>query len=806
MGTLFSLVMMATYAQGYVVILIGTIVLLNLIILKQKYLSKDQKRGIINNFYNQQKENGTKETNAIFLNAMFTSWVSPCTVWASKLKFLAVSSSITLSVHLINLISLYLISDANLMNLENPPILHCFNSHKNFSNISYNYFYSGNLTTRIVRICSRNDDCLPLIRICSENEMPNTLMYTYIIPIAILLLFTSFSASLCLQILSNYTKMFTLSRIIGLACPKTFYWLVLDFVFSLDKNLGQEVLNVLEKGVTKNVLSRESLKKLFCHHCELFERSEETKNLYSKLEEISKENEHNQEENSKEIPQVVWKLPPMHAVVASNKFGLWCIMYILGGEAGALNGQTKSSINLIIDKSDNDTSCLKRCNLVSRHLIKAATKMYGKYALHKATQLGDIQLMQILIANGYNINETDNYKNTPLHISAIRDDLECLKVLIAHNADLNATDEKDQSPLHISAWEGRLECLKHLIDNKADVNAKDGKGKTPLHISAEGGHLECLKYLIENKADVNAKDKEGQTPLHNSAREGHLECLKHLIDSQADVNAKDDIGQFPLHKSALRGHLECIKYLIDNKADVNTNGQLGKTTLHISAGKGHFECLKYLIANKADVNAKDTDFQTPLHNSAREGHLECLKHLIDNKADVNAKDTDFQTPLHNSAREGHLECLKHLIDNKADMNSKEKKGLTPLHISAKGGHLKCLKYLIDKKADVNATDDVGQTPLHISAYNGDLECITYLIEINADVNVMDLEHNTPLHVVGEENYFALYKKQIETAEFLIKAGADLNASNVHGKTPMTNAIVKLLKEIKPELFIQKIEK
>jgi hypothetical protein len=79
-GTLYSLVIIATYAHGYVVVLIGTIVLLNLIILKCTYLRKTHKKEIIDIFYNQQKEFGTKETHALFLYALLTSWVSPCTV------------------------------------------------------------------------------------------------------------------------------------------------------------------------------------------------------------------------------------------------------------------------------------------------------------------------------------------------------------------------------------------------------------------------------------------------------------------------------------------------------------------------------------------------------------------------------------------------------------------------------------------------------------------------------------------------------------------------------------------------------
>jgi ankyrin repeat protein len=699
MGTLYSLVMMATYAQGYVVVLIGTIVLLNLIILKYTYLRKTHMDKIINNFYNKQKEFGTKEIHTMFLNALVTSWVSPCTVWTSNFlynsKFLIVSSSITLSVHTINLINLYLIADSDIIKqIENPPILHCFNSHKNTSNISYNYYNSG--AKNIINICKNNDDCLPVIRICSENEMPNTLMYTKIIPIGILLLFTSFSASICLQALSNCTKLFSFSRLICLACSKTFYWFVLDFVFSLDQNLKKQLLNELEKGVTRKILSQESLKNLFSHHHGLFKRSEETLSLYSKLEKISKEN------NTEEIPPVVWKLPPMHVAVHNNKLGLWCIMYILGGEAGALNGQAKSSINLIIEKEKREKHLFKCCNLVLKYLIKTATEVYGEYALHKAIKLSDNHLINILIANGYDIDESDSYNKTPLLLALEVQNIDYIKLLLQHDASVTDKD------LELAASFQSFDCLKILLQGNTNITNLN----TLLLNAAFYGELPLLKLLIENNADVNAK--EGKTPLHMSAWEGDLECIKYLIDNKADVNAKDDEGNTPLHLSSIDGHFQCMKYLIDNKADVNAKDEEGNTPLHLSSINGHLECMKYLIENKADVHAKDDEGKTLLHYSAMSGHLELIKCMIDNKADVNLKDSNSQTPLHISAMKHHLECIAYLVENNADVNVMDLENNTPLHLV--GDYLwsrpyQCAEFLIRAGADLNSSNAHGKTPM-----------------------------------------------------------------------------------------------
>ena len=44
----------------------------------------------------------------------------------------------------------------------------------------------------------------------------------------------------------------------------------------------------------------------------------------------------------------------MHKAVDDKKFGLWCVYRLLGGEAAALNGCDKSSIQIISDSLKND--------------------------------------------------------------------------------------------------------------------------------------------------------------------------------------------------------------------------------------------------------------------------------------------------------------------------------------------------------------------------------------------------------------------------------------------------------------------
>lgn len=162
----------------------------------------------------------------------------------------------------------------------------------------------------------------------------------------------------------------------------------------------------------------------------------------------------------------------------------------------------------------------------------------GQTPLHVAAQMGDVEVVELLLQSAKDINVQDETGVTPLHLASQKDVAE---LLLAKKANVNARNNMDQTPLHYAVTPDilgsiedptvresdaatRLELIKFLIENKADVNARDNTGKTPLHIAAASGSLEIVQFLIDNKADVNAKTADGQTPL------GVIENYIEIID------------------------------------------------------------------------------------------------------------------------------------------------------------------------------------------------------------------------------------------------------------------------------------
>ena len=106
-----------------------------------------------------------------------------------------------------------------------------------------------------------------------------------------------------------------------------------------------------------------------------------------------------------------------------------------------------------------------------------------------------------------------------IHEAVAAGNIEAVKQHLADGADVNATDEVGWTPLHravIGSHTDHTETAEFLIASGADVNARNAIGWTPLFYAAAktgSGHKEIVELLIANNADVNALSVNGKTPL-----------------------------------------------------------------------------------------------------------------------------------------------------------------------------------------------------------------------------------------------------------------------------------------------------
>ncbi len=162
-------------------------------------------------------------------------------------------------------------------------------------------------------------------------------------------------------------------------------------------------------------------------------------------------------------------------------------------------------------------------------------------ALHYAAQKGHKEIIELLIANGVNVNAKNLTDKTPLDWANTFNRPELADLLRKHGGktgeELKATEPVAEAStsepptakaprisIHKAVHKGNIEAVKQHLAAGADVNAKvDQFGSTSLHFAAGGGHKEIVELLIAGGADVNAKTKSGTTPLHLAAWKGHKE-------------------------------------------------------------------------------------------------------------------------------------------------------------------------------------------------------------------------------------------------------------------------------------------
>lgn len=124
---------------------------------------------------------------------------------------------------------------------------------------------------------------------------------------------------------------------------------------------------------------------------------------------------------------------------------------------------------------------------------------HGRSPLHWAAKHGSPNVVELLLAEGSDVNARDKWGDTPLHVARTK---EIAEALLTKGADLMARGMVDRTPLHSAASIGNLAVVKVLIARGADVNAVNSMGWTPLSCAGSFGrdHKDVIELLRKHEA------------------------------------------------------------------------------------------------------------------------------------------------------------------------------------------------------------------------------------------------------------------------------------------------------------------
>lgn len=264
--------------------------------------------------------------------------------------------------------------------------------------------------------------------------------------------------------------------------------------------------------------------------------------------------------------------------------------------------------------------------------------------------------------------------HTLLYWAVIAECVEIAELVIHRGVDINAQDEDGLTALHMAARSGNLEMVRLLLDNGADPNITSVDYGASIHEAVQEDHLDIVQLLVECNADVNSisENDESGTPLNHAVSR---EVAEYLIAKGACVNDSDSYGHTPLHEAVIDGNIQVVQTLINHDADINARCHNGWMPLHWAVWNRHKDAVRLLISKGADVNASVsgchcTTGWTPSYWTS----TSCfLKAAGETKVEIG------WTPLHLAAIQGDAGIIKALLSEGAGPNITVDSLCTPLH-------------------------------------------------------------------------------------------------------------------------------
>lgn len=237
--------------------------------------------------------------------------------------------------------------------------------------------------------------------------------------------------------------------------------------------------------------------------------------------------------------------------------------------------------------------------------------------LHLAAASGQMEVCQLLLELGANIDATDDLGQKPIHVAAQNNYSEVAKLFLQQHPQLvNATSKDGNTCAHIAAMQGSVKVIEELMkfDRSGVISARNKlTDATPLQLAAEGGHADVVKALVRAGASCTEENKAGFTAVHLAAQNGHGQVLDVLKSTNSlRINSKK-LGLTPLHVAAYYGQADTVRELLTSvpatvKSETPTGQSLfgelgtesGMTPLHLAAFSGNENVVRLLL-NSAGV-------------------------------------------------------------------------------------------------------------------------------------------------------------------------------------------------------------
>ncbi|KAF3831763.1 hypothetical protein GH733_000575 [Mirounga leonina] len=145
---------------------------------------------------------------------------------------------------------------------------------------------------------------------------------------------------------------------------------------------------------------------------------------------------------------------------------------------------------------------------------------------------------------------------TALHRATVVGNTDVIAALIQEGCALDRQDKDGNTALHEASWHGFSQSAKLLVKAGANVLAKNKAGNTALHLACQNSHSQSTRILLLGGSRADLKNNAGDTALHVAAALNHKKVVKILLEAGADGTIVNNAGQTPLETARYHNNPE----------------------------------------------------------------------------------------------------------------------------------------------------------------------------------------------------------------------------------------------------------
>jgi len=346
-----------------------------------------------------------------------------------------------------------------------------------------------------------------------------------------------------------------------------------------------------------------------------------------------------------------------------------------------------------------------------------------KYTNKEKEEEKCIKILNLIIQNGFDINDKDEEGNTILIYAIEARKVSVIQYLLERNASLEPVNSK-------------IEILKPLITN---IIPKSGSDEEQIY-NIDDLNFNILKLLI----DYGLNMENNKKLLHYAIQNSNNRIVNYFFDYGLTININSNFGKILLNHQKMKNSNPEINQLIENLLNnkkfisiINRNIKLIRSLFNSIQKRTIL--LKLLIQNGLDVNAVDEDKHSLLYYAIETDYQEIIPYLFKYGAKIDSiyrnigvvKNLFIHTIESNDKIRFNI--LKILIENGLNINYEDHEGKTLLLHAIEAEHYSIINYLLKSHAYDKLVIPKSKLKYLISEY--DDRMINYLFDYGMTTDI-----------------------------------------------------------------------